>query len=205
MPEEYHTKLLHTENKITSSKKHLLLKIELPKKTGGMLFRKMVEPRRNARSRTTETTDELGVKIIASLSGMAVTSAKNISPMTKDVIIQTLAANLAPLTFPAPNSMATRTLYTKNETIKNWNLFSQVNVNYGVKNKNLEEILKNKLPSGSKYSERNHGLPAVQSYTVNENHPIIIRGTLLDKILPLFHIICYLTSIYSIILYYMSF
>lgn len=75
-----------------------------------MLFRRTVEASITASSRTIEITDELGVKISASLSGMAMTSVKNMSPMTEDVSMHTLAANLAPPTFPAPNSMATRTL-----------------------------------------------------------------------------------------------
>ena len=79
--------------------------------TGGTLFKRIVDPSRTASSWTPEITDEFGVKIIANLSGMATTSEKNINPMTNDVSMHTLAANLALLTFPAPSSMATRTLY----------------------------------------------------------------------------------------------
>jgi len=71
----------------------------------------METPNKSERSWTIWITDEFGVKIMASLSGMATASAENASPITNEIIKHTLAANLAPLTFPAPNSIATRTLH----------------------------------------------------------------------------------------------
>jgi len=83
-----------------------------------MLLIRMETPNKGESSWTTRITDEFGVKIMASLSGMATASVENASPITSEIIKLTLAANLASLTFPAPNSMATRTLHNNKQTLE---------------------------------------------------------------------------------------
>lgn len=75
-----------------------------------MQLKRMVVATNKASSSTIEITEELDTKIIAILSGKAMIIMKNKKPINRELKIETLAANLAEFSFPAPISYATRIL-----------------------------------------------------------------------------------------------
>jgi hypothetical protein len=83
-----------------------------------MLLRRMVNARRTERLSTASRTTELEVKMRANLSWRPMISTQKKSPITSDVIDDTMVANRAPFPLPAPSSLATRTLQqTSNKSI----------------------------------------------------------------------------------------
>lgn len=87
-----------------------LIQILLPERIGWIQLKRMVTANNKASPSTIETTGELDVKILAILSGNAMIIKKNTKPITKELKTETLAANLADFSFPAPISYATRIL-----------------------------------------------------------------------------------------------
>ena len=81
-----------------------------------MQLRRMVNASNSASSFTIAITEELDVKIIASLSWKAKIIDQKKSPTTREVNTDTNEANLAPFALPAPISFATRTLCSANTT-----------------------------------------------------------------------------------------
>jgi len=82
----------------------------LPDKTGWTLLRRIVMARSRARLSTSWITLELEVNINAILLCSDMIITQNISPTIDDCTTDTIVANFAPLPFPAPNSLDTRTL-----------------------------------------------------------------------------------------------
>lgn len=75
-----------------------------------MQLKRMVIANNEASSSTIEITEGLDTKIIAILSGKAMIITKNKKPINRELKTETLAANFAEISFPAPISHATRIL-----------------------------------------------------------------------------------------------
>ena len=81
-----------------------------PDKTGCTLLRSMVKASKSESLSTASSTTALVVKMRAILLWRPMISTQKKSPITSEVVDDTMAANLAPMPFPAPSSLATRTL-----------------------------------------------------------------------------------------------